>query len=101
MTSKIAASTYAAIGMSVSGGCSGLPDHPRSPLNVRPFSVRVGRTENFLIVTPRGRCPRVGAGSTNRAGEREELLTRAAVLAQEAMDRRRDGARAAGLDAAQ
>src|SRR5579864_1801312 len=47
-TSNAAARMYATIGKSVSGGCSGLPDQPRSPLNVRPRSVSVGRTENFL-----------------------------------------------------
>ena len=52
MTSKTAARTYAAIGKSVSGGCIGLPDQPRSPLNVRPLSVSVGRTENFLTAWP-------------------------------------------------
>ncbi len=38
--------------MSVSGGCNGLPDQPRSPLNVRPFSVSVGLTENFRTAPP-------------------------------------------------
>ena len=35
---------------SVRGGCIGFPDQPRSPLNVRPFNVSVGRIENFLNV---------------------------------------------------
>src|SRR5436190_10059058 len=49
-TSKIAAMTYAAMGKSVSGGCIGLPDHPRGPLNLRPRSVSVGRNENLLML---------------------------------------------------
>jgi hypothetical protein len=48
-TSHAAASTYAPIGMSVSGGWVGLPDQPRMPLNLRPFKVSVGRTANLLI----------------------------------------------------
>src|SRR5581483_6508092 len=61
MTSNAAARTYAAIGKSVSGGCIGLPAHPRTPLNVRPRIVRVGRTENFLIAsTPVRSIVRVG-----------------------------------------
>src|SRR5437899_4955172 len=47
MTSNIAVITYAATGKSVNGGCVGLPAQPRNPLNVRPFSVSVGRTENL------------------------------------------------------
>src|SRR5262245_54770359 len=35
--------------MSVSGGCSGLPDHPRSPLNVRPRNVNAGRNEKWRM----------------------------------------------------
>src|SRR5262245_22788649 len=50
MTSNAAASTYAATGKSVNGGCRGLPLHPRSPLNFRPRRVSVGRTEYFRIV---------------------------------------------------
>src|SRR5450755_1157649 len=49
MTSNAAAKMYAVIGISVSGGCSGLPDQPRKPLNARPLSVNVGRIENFLM----------------------------------------------------
>src|SRR5665213_150455 len=52
MMSKTAPKTYAAMGKSVSGGWRGFPDHPRKPLNCRPRSVSVGRTENFLIVVP-------------------------------------------------
>jgi len=49
MTSNTAPSTYAVMGKSVNGGCVGLPDHPRRPLNVRPRNVRVGRNANLLI----------------------------------------------------
>src|SRR3954451_1599482 len=49
-TSKTAASTYAAMGKSVSGGCVGLPDQPRSPLKVRARNDSVGRNENLLMV---------------------------------------------------
>ena len=52
LTSNTAPSMKAAIGRSVSGGCNGLPDQPRSPLNARPFIVSVGRTENFLTTSP-------------------------------------------------
>src|SRR5580700_9867649 len=41
------------MGTSVSGGWVGLPDQPRTPLNLRPLSVSVGRTENFLTGPPR------------------------------------------------
>src|SRR4051812_28197591 len=60
MTSNAAASTYAATGKSVSGGCVGLPDHPRRPLNVRPRIVSVGRTEDFrrLCAPPAVPAPR-------------------------------------------
>lgn len=34
--------TYAPIQTSVSGGCSGLPEKPRRPLNSRPRNVRGG-----------------------------------------------------------
>jgi hypothetical protein len=47
--SKIAAKMYAATGKSVNGGCVGFPAKPRSPLNFRPFNVKVGRTENDRI----------------------------------------------------
>src|ERR1700758_4796353 len=47
------------MGMSVSGGWSGFPDQPRSPLHVRPFNVSVGRTENFLTVDSSRRARRV------------------------------------------
>src|SRR5262245_415896 len=49
MMSRIAAKTYATTGKSVSGGCVGFPDQPRKPLNLRPFRVSVGRTENVRI----------------------------------------------------
>ena len=54
MMSNAAANRYATIGKSVSGGWVGLPDHPRNPLNVRPFRVSVGRTENLRIAASRG-----------------------------------------------
>src|SRR5215212_4171554 len=38
--------------MSVSGGWSGLPDHPRRPLNVRPRIVSAGRKEKCRTATP-------------------------------------------------
>src|SRR4051812_25699085 len=97
MTSKAAARMYATIGKSVSGGWSGLPDHPRSPLYVRPLIVRVGRTESFLTWTPLTRRRRSAADCC----EREELLSRPRVLAQQAADCRRHRVRAMGSDAAQ
>src|SRR6185437_15691851 len=44
-TSNAAAITYAPMGTSVSGGCNGLPENPRRPLNVRPRNVSAGRNE--------------------------------------------------------
>src|SRR5689334_13918316 len=49
MTSKSAPKMYAATGKSVNGGWSGFPAQPRRPLNFRPFSVSVGRTEYLRI----------------------------------------------------
>src|SRR5262245_26444366 len=48
--------------MSVSGGCKGLPDHPRTPLKVRPRNVNDGRNEKWRTSPPsigytRGRRP--------------------------------------------
>src|SRR3954452_16177363 len=48
--SKAAARTYAATGMSVSGGCDGLAAQPRVPLKRRPRIVSAGRIENNLAM---------------------------------------------------
>src|SRR5689334_12379333 len=98
-TSKTAASMYAAIGMSVSGGCNGFPDQPRSPLNVRPLSVSVGRTENFLGTTPPVFDDAMQSLPAD-TGEREELLTRTTVVAEQPVHGRGDRARPHRLHAA-
>jgi diacylglycerol kinase family enzyme len=83
-TSQNAASTYMAIGKSVSGGCAGLPFHPRRPRNLRPRNEIAGLIEysrgtgtpafHLRPPTPAGRSNRFvsSAGSSRRRAKRRD-----------------------------
>ena len=87
-TSQNAARTYKAIGKSVSGGCAGLPFHPRIPRNLRPRNETAGLIEYSRgtgtpalsdvrpRTRPRGRSKRFvsSSGSRRRHTERRQIL---------------------------